>query len=415
LAPLHFRNQLKLFPKEILEEYKEAVENTWHGVRIVELINEKNFPGEPIFLEVQIDDFVSEASEVGHGLQMWLQIMWFLTRSSGSQTIILDEPDVYLHADLQRKLIRFLKKRTSQVIMTTHSVEIMSEVEPDKILVIDKKRQKSKYANTFPVVQSLMEQIGSAQNIHMTRLWNARRLILVEGKDVKLLKYFQDILFPESQESFEAIPNMPLGGWGGWNYAIGSAMLLKNSFDQHIIAYCLFDSDYHSSKSIRKRYSEAKRKDIQLHIWAQKEIENYLINPTTLQRLIKNRIALRTIPPTTEEIGNKVKELSLSMEDDVFDAISDEQWSLNKSKGNSGANKEARKIISRVKKEAGDLLSLVSGKSLISKFSQWSQEEFGVSISPTSILQEMKAEEIADEVKMIITAIEKGEPFLMVE
>ena len=44
--------------------------------------------------------------------------------------LVLDEPDVYMHPDLQRRLIRFLLRRDQQVIVATHSIEMMSEVEP---------------------------------------------------------------------------------------------------------------------------------------------------------------------------------------------------------------------------------------------------------------------------------------------
>jgi predicted ATPase len=104
---------------------------------------------------VQDYDFVSEVGWMGHGLQMWLQIMWFLARVSESETIILDEPDVYMHPDLQRKLIRFLIGRYKQVIIATHSVEIIAEVEPENILIIDKQKRRSNYANKLPSVQKI--------------------------------------------------------------------------------------------------------------------------------------------------------------------------------------------------------------------------------------------------------------------
>ncbi len=70
---------------------------------------------------------------MGHGLQIWLQVIWFLTLFNSSEIIILDEPDVYMHADIQKRLIRFIKNKFPQVIVTTHSIEIMSEVEPEDI------------------------------------------------------------------------------------------------------------------------------------------------------------------------------------------------------------------------------------------------------------------------------------------
>ena len=69
---------------------------------------------------------------------MWLQAMWFLTRARLHGTVILDEPDVYMHADLQRRLVRQIKGTHRQIIIATHSPEIMAEVEPEDILTSTK-------------------------------------------------------------------------------------------------------------------------------------------------------------------------------------------------------------------------------------------------------------------------------------
>lgn len=68
---------------------------------------------------------MAEVALMGHGLQMWLQTMWFLCRSSPTATVVLDEPDVYMHPDLQRRLVRLVRGRYPQIIIATHSVEIV--------------------------------------------------------------------------------------------------------------------------------------------------------------------------------------------------------------------------------------------------------------------------------------------------
>lgn len=204
LSSLHFRNQLNVY-FDSFPEFQEIVENTWQGVRVTELIGQGKMHSKPLYLEVRNEDFVAEIGAMGHGLQMWLQTMWFLTCSKDASTIILDEPDVYMHADLQRRIIRFLRNRYPQIILTTHSVEIMSEVQPDEILVIDKRKTQSKFASSLPAVQSLIDNVGSVHNIHLARLSHARRFILVEGKDLKLLKqrsgHFSNFINPHHRRN----------------------------------------------------------------------------------------------------------------------------------------------------------------------------------------------------------------------
>lgn len=136
---------------------------------------------------------------------MWLQTMWFLSRSNKDATVILDEPDVYMHADLQRRLVKLVKSNFKQVIIATHSVEIMSEVEAENILPIDSKKSKQEYANKMPIVQKIIDQIGSVHNIEIARLFSYNKFLIVEGEkdDVKLLSIFQSKIFPDSFEQFD--------------------------------------------------------------------------------------------------------------------------------------------------------------------------------------------------------------------
>ncbi|HLP48724.1 MAG TPA: ATP-binding protein [Candidatus Deferrimicrobium sp.] len=410
LSSSHFRNQLYYF-KEFNELFKDTVEDTWEGVSVdpIQAIDDENETHLHLF--VRNENFVAEISEMGHGLQIWLQIIWFLTRIRKESTVILDEPDVYLHADLQRKLIRFLKSKYPQIIITTHSLEIISEVEPNEILIVNNTISASTYADTLPVVQNLVKNIGSVQNVQLIKLWNTRRLILVEGKDINFLKYFHDILFPDSKENFNSIPNMSLNGWGGWNYGIGSNMFLKNSLNEKIITYCIFDRDYHSDEEISKRYREAKERDIHLHIWNYKEIENYLLIPETILRVIEKNKKNDGNLPNKNQIIDKINSLTSDMEDSILDNISSALQESNRSLNPKRTNQDARKKIKNVKDNTGGILPLVSGKSLIKNLSQWTSKEFNVSLDAISILKEMQIVEIEDEVKKVISAIEKNESF----
>ena len=410
LASLHFRNQLN-FEYRLFTEFKRMVESSWRGMQVRELVGRGGLPGARLALIVRNEDFAAEISAMGHGMQIWLQTMWFLTRSKNAHTVILDEPDVYMHADLQRGLLRYVRNRYPQTIMTTHSVEVMSEVSPEDILVVEKGKDSSAFAPSLPAVQRVLENVGSTQNIHLTRLWHSRRFILIEGDDLAILKHFQDTLFPDSEEALDSIPNMSIGGWGGWSYAVGSSMTLQNAFGENIITYCLLDSDYHTQEDILQRLTEATEKGVELHIWSRKELENYLLVPASIHRLIENRLAKRTRGPTVEEVARKIEETAASMEEEAFYALSAEILANNRSLGAGGANKLARKQLAVRKAEATGLPSLVSGKALISKLSKWSQDEFGVSFNSVAAAKVVTRQEIPEEVRRIVSAIQKGQPF----
>jgi energy-coupling factor transporter ATP-binding protein EcfA2 len=409
LAPLHFRNQLNLL-SDHWKGFKELSADSWPGLQIRELIGRGDFPGEPLQLMIRDESFVAEVGNMGHGLQMWLQTMWFLARTGFESTVILDEPDVYMHPDLQRRLIRYLKDRFPQIVVTTHSVEIISEVAPEDILIVDRKRSESRFATSIPAVQRMIENIGSAQNLQLARLWNARKCLLVEGKDFRLLSDFFDVLSPEERDGLSTIPNMSIGGWGGWPYAIGSSMLLKNSGGENIRVYCILDADYHTAKQRMDRYAKSADVKLELHIWRRKEIENYVLAPAAIARLIEKRVPRRTTPPTVAEVQAEILRVIEAQKNEVFDGVAAELWAEDRSLGSSGANKRAREIVEEGWNTEEGRLALVSGKTALSQLSRWSQEQFGVSLSASAIVRAMVAGEVAREMARVLECVAKGDP-----
>ena len=407
LSSLHFRNQLSIL-FSYYQEFKNFAEESWRRLQIRSLEGRGGMPnGEnTLSLFIRDNNFVAEIARMGHGLQMWLQIIWFLTYSKHADTIILDEPDVYMHADLQRKLVRLLLGRFPQILIATHSIEIMSEVNADEILVVDRYSRESNFANSLSGVQNVIDNIGGVQNIHLARLWSGKRLLLLEGKDISILRYFHDKLFPTSENPLDSIPRISIGGWGGWNYVIGSSMLLKNAGGQEIKCFCILDSDYHTKEEKSERYKEAKRKNIELHIWKRKEIENFLLNPEVIARLINKRKPQKYAEATKLIIEEKLDKIAQHLKEATFDSFSTHFLSLDKASGVTKSNKQARQIIEENWDKLENKLYIICGKTALSLLSQWSKDNYGVSLSAKSIAQEMNKVEIPSELKMVIEAKE---------
>jgi len=407
LAPQHFRNQLK-FHHEHFQAFKELVESTWLGLQIQELQNRNGLPGEPIGLLVRDGDFVAEVAWMGHGLQMWLQTMWFVVRTSPDSTVVLDEPDVYMHPDLQRKLLRFLRRQFSQVIVATHSTELLSEAEPRDVLVIDRSRRRSRFATDLPAVQRILADIGSVQNIALTRLWTARRLIMVEGEDLPFLKRFHQLLYPDATVGLDAVPTIAIGGWTGWPYAVGSNMLLTNAGGEEITSYCILDSDYHTPQQVQSRKEEAAARGVQLHIWEKKEIENYLVRDDLLHRVIVKRTPSHLDPPARDEVANQLDLVCDELRDRVTDGFAQEFLNDDRAGGLPAANRAARAYLDAVWETREGRLGVVSGKQILSSLSRWSQEHYEASFGVKAVLDELVEDELNQEVRHLIDAIETG-------
>jgi predicted ATP-dependent endonuclease of OLD family len=358
---------------------------------------------------VRNDDFVADVSWMGHGLQMWLQTMWFLCRCKGYETIILDEPDVYMHADLQRKLIRFIKNRHSQVIVATHSVEIMAEVEPEDVLIVDKDRRQAKFATDMPELQRIVNGIGGVHNLQLARFANAHKCLFVEGDDLMLLKRFHNTIFPESAYPIDAVANISIGGWTGWKSVIGCTWLVEQT-GVEISTYCLLDSDYHLLQETRGRLKEADNNRIRLHIWKRKELENYLLVPDAMQRLIEKSARKRKNVPDAPTIRQVLMDLANKMKQEVIDSFAQEFRTAEPKLSVAHWNDSARKLIEPSWGSFKGRMARVGGKTLLTEVNKWSQKEFGVSFSNVRLAAELQRGEIDDEVVSFLQAFEENEP-----
>jgi predicted ATP-dependent endonuclease of OLD family len=75
--------------------------------------------------------------------------------------------------------------------MATHSSDIMSEADPGKIVLVEKRRRSGERLKDISGIQKAPEAVGSAQNIDLTVLARSRRVLFVEGdNDFRLLRRF---------------------------------------------------------------------------------------------------------------------------------------------------------------------------------------------------------------------------------
>lgn len=405
LASRHFRNQLLLLRDEHFHNFREMIENSWPGIRVESLEVQIGAQGRILQLMIRDGDFVAEAGWMGHGLQMWLQTLWFVVRTQGIGTIVLDEPDVYMHPDLQRKLIRLLRRQGTNLVIATHSTEILAEVDANNVLVLDRELPQSSYAMDLPAVQKVVEGIGSAQNLQIARLWKARSLILVEGEDMKVLKRVYDLVDPQNAFPLDTIPNWSIGGWNGWHRAIGSVVALHNSVDQKIRAYCLFDSDYHLEEEKEERKQQAREHQIQLHILEMKEIENYLIRPNLIRRAIERAAPPSGRVPSELDVTRIIHHFVEGMLDATQDRYLTEFLNADRRAGPAAASQKARALMASKCANVRGVLGAVSGKELLSKLSEWSKAELGVSFGVSTLLRLMDRSDVDRELEQFVSAI----------
>ena len=402
----NFRNNvLAIKADEIFQKLQNMIIQTWGSITISSI--EKDTIGNNVYLNIRDGDFVTEIYYMGHGIQMWLQTLWFIVSSDLDSIIVLDEPDVYIHADLQRKLVRMLKGNYEQMIIATHSVEIISEVQPENILIINRKNTESMLADGYPVLQTAISGMGSVHNLNLSRLLNNKRYLYVEGKDMDILKVFYDKLFSKEPEPLDHFPCISTGGWGSWQAQKEHALKLLNEIPDLKI-YFFYDSDYHQIDEIDKREREAMSSNIRIHIWERKELENYVIVDSAIARFICRKKQSLEYTTICSEIRSMIENTLNEKKEDVIGKIGDERTRKEKGREPSIFFSEARIEINNLWTGFDNKVKLVPGAEIISQLSQRCKEQYDVSFSAQQIASQMLRTEIDNEVKTYLNRIRES-------
>ncbi len=143
-------------------------------------------------LRVREGDFNVSATELGEGIQNALVISILRTfeeRRKKGAILLIDEPEMFLHPQMQRSLYKTLRQigETNQVIYATHSPHFVTVPEYHEILVTRKSSDGTFVCrSSLPPDAKRREKLIKELDPERNELFFATRLLLVEGDTEKL-------------------------------------------------------------------------------------------------------------------------------------------------------------------------------------------------------------------------------------
>ncbi len=108
------------------ELFRNLINELFSGTKTITLKDKE--------LEIDANDRRINLSTLSSGEKQLIRIFVDLL-AAGSSVILIDEPELSMHVDWQRRLVRSMRTLNSsaQIILATHSPEIMAELDDDEI------------------------------------------------------------------------------------------------------------------------------------------------------------------------------------------------------------------------------------------------------------------------------------------
>lgn len=351
----------------------------------------------------------------GSGFQQFVYLFGFI-RLRNPDLVLLDEPDVHLHGTMQAALIDELKKLINregkQVIFATHSRDIISRLEPDQIISLNGNMANRLHINFD--VYDLLETLGSFDNIQIAQLQEFRRMMVAEDQnDWKFIQVFgKKILGGSTWQKVER--RLAIYPAKGNPYKQDIKKLRKqltslfklNLSGSPLKFFVIADWDYYPFiKELKNKLNKIDA-NIDFHIWNRAEIENYLLIPEAINRIVQDKNNRDTLfsAPLTDQYHDAIESSKIHVEDKI--AIAVEEYSNIEKKGwnISKKNQIARDILNE--NWESDKLALTDAKKIVlPKIKRWLQESKYAQFSDLALAESIESNEFDPEVEEVIMKI----------
>jgi energy-coupling factor transporter ATP-binding protein EcfA2 len=192
-ASRNFRNIWYHYGEDF-EIFKDLIQRTWPGMDIEP--PEVNTSSEGAYLDVFCPEnrIPREIFWAGFGFQVWCQMLTYIVKNKNASLFLIDEPDIYLHSDLQRQLLGILKNLGPDIIIATHSTEIISEAEINDIILVNKNNINAVRIKDPIELKLIYSELGSNLNPILTQIAKTRKVLFLEGNDYTLISKFARFL-----------------------------------------------------------------------------------------------------------------------------------------------------------------------------------------------------------------------------
>lgn len=410
-ASRHFRNYWHYNP-EGFAAFAALVARTWPGMEVQ--APEYNASNSELTMYCLEERMTRELYWVGFGFQIWCQLLTHISRASESSLVIVDEPEVYLHPDVQRQLLGILRDAGTDVLLATHSSEIIAEADPTELVMVDKRRRTSERLKTVVEIQRAMDAIGSSQNITLTALAKSRRVLFVEGfDDFRLFRRFARKVGLQELSAGIGLTPLESGGFGSWSKTTVLAEGVAEVVGAPLMIGAIYDRDYYCDEFIEQVKSKLGERLRLAWVLDRKEIENYLLVPAALDRAVLQTLNARrergdaTKTPAISS-AELLLEITAPMEEDVLSQLLARKEDHVRSLGEdmSGVHKDTMINFRARWANLETRLALVPGKEVLRQLRQRVQDDFSVTLTDARIAEAMTRTDLPEDMRAMLEALD---------
>ncbi len=318
--------------------------------------------------------------------------------------ILLDEPDVHLHGTLQKALLQELHRLVEagkQVLFATHSRDLINGVSPEHILSLE-----DDGATRLRVgfdVYDVLDRLGSVDLTQLPVIQAYQRVLIVEDRaDFELLSVFCSKSLGSSV--WQQVARRLAVCFAKGNPYKQQVERLREQLQQMIAlrgrtleVFAVADRDYYPD--LPQLLRQLPSSHIKWHVWHRAEIENYLLCPTAIVRLLRgdSRRGVLEEVPLLEQYNRLLEDSRDSAHDHLVEAFGEYRRLLEEKWDPVTISRRAREYLKEHWET--DKLALVDAKEVVLPgMKRWLQENELGQFSNRSLGESLLPEDLPEEV-----------------
>ena len=254
--------------------------------------------------DTEREDLAIPLSESGTGIGQVLAMLYVLLTAEYPRTIIIDEPQSFLNPGAVRKLLEILKQYSQhQFIITTHSPEIVSIVNPQTLFLLRKVEAETMITQLDSAEAQDQKLLLSEVGARLSDVFGADNILWVEGAT-------EEVSFPLIVEKVLRRPlqgTKILGVIQTGDFESRHSRLILQIYDRltrgsglipPAIGF-IFDREGRHQQAQEDLIRQSQSKVVFL---PRRMYENYLLNPNAISFVISQIEGFRDSPITPEEV-----------------------------------------------------------------------------------------------------------------
>lgn len=293
----------------------------------------------------------------------------------------------------------FFKSTGRQIVVATHSAEIVAESDGRMTTLIDRTRRRASRPKAEADYEMLSATLGTTFNLRLAKALRSKVVIFVEGQDMSLLRHFARTLSLSSLESGVGVTVIPLQGYSNWGQVEPFKWLCDELLPNALKTFVVLDRDYRPEQRRLEVIKSFESAGIRGHVWQRKELESYLLTFEVLVRL-------SGVDPI--QLRGWLDTITQEMEGDVFGRLLDERL-----KSDVGATRHAVNVMTDFKAEfeaawldPSYRLRVCPPKLVVSRLNQSLQAHDHKAVSMTALARAHRKSEIPAEVGDLLSEID---------